>query len=36
VELIPTGTFNLLEVRFTLENARGKVAESDVVLIKKL
>ena len=36
VDLIPTGTFNLLEVRFKLENAKGKVSESDVVLIKKL
>jgi hypothetical protein len=36
VQLIPTSVFNLLEVRFTLENAAGKVSESDVVLIKKL
>jgi hypothetical protein len=36
VDLIPASAFNLLEVHFKLENARGKVAEADVVLIKKL
>ena len=36
VTLIPASAFNLLEVRFTLENAPGKVAESGVILIKKL
>ena len=36
VTLIPASAFNLLEVRFTLENAPGKVAEAGVILIKKL
>ncbi len=36
VTLIPASAFNLLEVRFTLENAPGKVTEAGVILIKKL
>lgn len=36
VTLTPASAFNLLEVRFKLENAPGKVAEAGAILIKKL
>lgn len=36
VTLIPASAFNLLEVRFKLENAPGKVSEAGAILIKKL
>jgi hypothetical protein len=35
VELIPGNAFNLLEVNYTIDGAPGKVAESDVILVKR-